>query len=147
MHLKHVSKKAILNMLPIAVFCASLWFFGAYAFFIGFDLLQILSISVVIAFWFLTAVGTIFILFFPYFYWRCYQYEVSEKIISLQKGMFWRTTESVPLNQVQQISVIRDPIDRITGLRKIKVTTAGGDIVIRFLSKQQSQSLEWILKN
>ena len=144
---KHVSKKAILNMLPTAVFCVTFWLFGAYAFFIGFDLLQISSKKVVIVFWLLIVVVAIFILSFPYFYWRCYRYNISEKNISLKKGIFWRTTESVPLNQVQQISVIRSPIDRITGLRKIKVTTAGGDMFIRFLSKQQSQSLECILKN
>lgn len=139
---KRVSVKAILNMLPVAVFCASFWFFCAYAFFIGFDLLQILSKNMIIVFWLLIASGTIFILSIPYFYWRCYWYAVSEETIMLQKGIFWRTTEAVPINKVHQISVLCSPIDRITGLRKVKVITAGGDMTICFLSRQQVQDFK-----
>ncbi len=143
---KPVSKKAILNLLPASVFFASFWFFGVYAIFIGLGLSQIFPKTAVVVFWCLTVVVTIFILCFPYFYWRWYRYEINKKFISLQKGIFWRSIESAPIKQVHQISVLRSPIDRITGLSKVRVITAGGDIVIRFLSKQQVQEFEEIFK-
>ena len=52
----------------------------------------------------------------------------------------------VPINRLHQIAISQGPIDRIYGLTKVVVTTAGGEVTIRFLETQKAQDIADTLK-
>lgn len=52
----------------------------------------------------------------------------------------------VPIERLHQITMAQGPIDRVFGLTKVIVTTAGGEVTIRFLEYEKAQQIAEALK-
>ena len=52
----------------------------------------------------------------------------------------------VPIERLHKIAIEKGPIDRMFKLAKVIVTTAGGDVVIRFLEDEKSEFIAYALK-
>lgn len=83
----------------------------------------------------------------PPFRYRRYRYAIDEECIDIREGYLWVEENIVPINRLHQISMNQGPIDRIFGLTKVNVTTAGGEVTIRFLEYDKAQRIADILKN
>ncbi len=79
---------------------------------------------------------------------RCkrYRYAIDDECIDIREGWLWIEEHVVPLNRLHQISMNQGPIDRIYGLTKVVVTTAGGEVTIRFLEYSKAQQIADRLK-
>lgn len=142
MDLKRVSKKAILNMFICAVIWAVL--FLAISLFVWFGVILVETqpkIAVGLIYWGLLIFIEAILLVLPFIRWYRYRYAIDENRIVKSEGIVFITTEIAPIERVHQISVMRGPIDRLTGLAKVIATTAGGEIVIRFLEQELAEEL------
>lgn len=142
MELKRVSKKAIINMLICAVLWAAI-LLGATAY-VWYGIIMLNAEPkryFGIIYWLAVALVETIILISPFIRFYRYRYIIDETRIVKREGLVFITTEMAPIERVHQISVMRGPIDRLTGLSKVRATTAGGEITIRFLEQSVAEEL------
>lgn len=66
--------------------------------------------------------------------WRRWRYEVTEREIDMQRGVFVMTRTLVPMSRVQHVDTRQGPLLRYYGLSTVTITTAGGGHEIPGLS-------------
>lgn len=142
MELKSVNKKAITNMLlAAAIWCFIFIAVGILAWIVflnlGFDFNKVFNIIYFGSIILLCGV----LLIIPFIRYKRYKYQIDDIRIVKQEGIIFKTIETTPIERVHQIAIIRGPIDRLTGLAKVAVTTAGGEIIIRFLDFDEAVKL------
>jgi membrane protein YdbS with pleckstrin-like domain len=89
--------------------------------------------------WVLLAI--IYCIVAPLIRYRRYLYDIDDQKIVVREGLWFIKKDVAPIERVHQISVTRGPIDRIFGLGKVVVTTAGGRVVIRFLEVEEAERI------
>lgn len=72
---------------------------------------------------------------------------MNDECIDIVEGLFFIKRNIVPIERLHKISVERGPIDRIFGLGKVIVTTAGGDVTIRYLELEKAERIAEALKH
>jgi len=71
------------------------------------------------------------ILFYGFVHWysvywfKAYQYQLTEAGLDIHKGVFWKQQNMVPRNRVQHIDITTGPLERRFDLSKLVVHTAG----------------------
>ncbi|RUO33874.1 PH domain-containing protein [Aliidiomarina soli] len=97
----------------------------------------------------LAAILFILILLVMLFFWapRRYQltgYAVSELDVHYRTGALWRKQTAVPVNRIQHVEISQGPIERMLGLSRLSLYTAGGagsDLAIPGLAKSQAAQI------
>lgn len=141
MELKRVSKKAIINMFICSAFWAVILLCIAAYIWFGIILNAQPKSYVSVIYWLaITSIELVF-LTSPFIRFYRYRYIIDETRIVKKEGLIFITTEMAPIERVHQISIMRGPIDRITGLSKVMATTAGGEITVRFLEQSVAEEL------
>ena len=74
----------------------------------------------------------------PYFRFHRYRYEITEEYIDVQEGYIFVERNLVPLERLHKMQTNRGPIDRMFKVAKVTVTTAGGDVTLRFLDEEKA---------
>lgn len=141
MALRQVSKKAIWNMLVGALCWAALLAAALVLVWIWILAPESPHTAYAVGYWLIGGFVLAAVLLSPVIRWRRYRYQIDENRIIMQEGIWFLRTEFAPIERVHQIAVLRGPIDRMTGLAKVVATTAGGEIVIRFLELQTAEEL------
>ena len=77
----------------------------------------------------------------PYFRFHRYRYQIDEECIDIREGYIFVKRDIVPIERLHKMEVSRGPIDRMFGVGKVQVTTAGGDVTIRFLEKEKAEMI------
>lgn len=77
----------------------------------------------------------------PYIRYCRYRYCITDECIDVKEGFLFIARDIVPIERLHKIRTVRGPIDRIFGLTKVIVTTAGGDVTIRFLEEEQADRI------
>ncbi len=77
----------------------------------------------------------------PYFRFHRYRYQITEEFIDIREGYLFVTREIVPIERLHKMETVRGPIDTMFGVAKVKVTTAGGDVTIRFLEQEKAERI------
>lgn len=95
---------------------------------------------------FLMILLTVSGIFSPPFRYQRYRYAIDEECIHIREGFLWIQEHIVPVERLHQIALSQGPIDRIFGLTKVIVTTAGGEVTIRFLEYEKAQLISESLK-
>lgn len=75
-----------------------------------------------------------------------YSYLIDEDCIEVKEGYLFVERNIVPIERLHKIQMERGPIDHLFGLTKLNVTTAGGDVTIRFLEEKVAQQIADQLK-
>lgn len=83
----------------------------------------------------------------PIIRYNRYRYAIDDECIDIVEGLFFIKRNIVPIERLHKISVERGPIDRIFGLGKVIVTTAGGDVTIRYLELEKAERIAEALKH
>lgn len=68
--------------------------------------------------------------------WRRWRYEVTEREVDMQRGVFIMTRTLVPMSRVQHVDTQQGPLLRHYGLSAVTITTAGGGHEIPGLSEE-----------
>ncbi len=83
----------------------------------------------------------------PYIRYCRYQYCITDECIDIKEGFFFIERNIVPIERLHKIQTIRGPIDRMFGLSKVIVTTAGGAVTIRFLEDEVADQIAMNLQH
>ena len=89
----------------------------------------------------------IYLLISPKVRYERYRYSITEDAIDVKEGFIFIKRSIVPIERLHKIAIEKGPIDRIFNLAKVIVTTAGGDVEIRFLEDEKSELIANALKN
>ncbi len=82
----------------------------------------------------------------PFIRYERYRYRFTEEEIDIKEGFLFVERNVVPIERLHKISMLSGPLDRIFGLSKVIVTTAGGDVTIRFLDEKKAEEIVESLK-
>lgn len=88
----------------------------------------------------------LYLLISPKVRYQRYRYSITEDSIDVKEGFLFIKRSIVPIERLHKIAIEKGPIDRIFKLGKVIVTTAGGDVVIRFLEDDKSELIANSLK-
>lgn len=83
----------------------------------------------------------------PFIRYERYRYRFTENDIDVREGILFVERNIVPIERLHKIAMESGPLDRIFGLSKVVVTTAGGDVVIRFLENEKAEKIVERLKD
>lgn len=75
-----------------------------------------------------------------------YRYAIDEEAIRVREGFLWISETTVPMERLHKIKTSQGPIARAFKLSTINVTTAGGDVNIKFLKDDESAEIAELLK-
>lgn len=75
----------------------------------------------------------------PYFRFHRYRYQITEEFIDVREGYIFVERQLVPLERLHKMQTNRGPIDRMFKVAKVTVTTAGGDVTLRFLDEEKAE--------
>lgn len=83
----------------------------------------------------------------PFFRYNRYQYSLTNEEVQVKQGYIFSEHTIVPISRLHKINIEAGPIDRMFGLASVEITTAGGDITIKFLERQKAEQISENLKN
>ena len=83
----------------------------------------------------------------PVIRYNRYRYAIDDECIDIIEGLLFIRRDIVPIERLHKIAVERGPIDRMFGLGKVLVTTAGGDVTIRYLEMEKAEKIAENLKH
>ena len=81
------------------------------------------------------------VLLSPYFRYHRYRYSINEECIDIKEGYIFIKRNIVPIERLHKLQTAKGPIDRLFGVAKVVVTTAGGDVTIRFLEEEKAERI------
>ena len=76
-----------------------------------------------------------------------YRYIIDSANIRVREGIFWIKETIIPMERLHKLQVSQGPIDRMFRLSSVRVTTAGGDGVIKFLADEEASQIAEHLKD
>lgn len=79
--------------------------------------------------------------FSPYFRFHRYRYQITDEFIDVREGYIFVERKLVPLERLHKMQTNKGPIDRIFKVAKVTVTTAGGDVTLRFLDEEKAEHI------
>lgn len=88
----------------------------------------------------------LYLILSPKIRYERYRYSITEDCIDVREGFIFIKRSIVPIERLHKIAIEKGPIDRMFKLAKVIVTTAGGDVVIRFLQDEKSEFIAEALK-
>lgn len=75
----------------------------------------------------------------PWFRYNRYRYKIDDECIDIEEGYIFVERNIVPIERLHKLQIERGPIDKMCGVAKVNVTTAGGDVTIRFLDEARAE--------
>ncbi len=86
-------------------------------------------------------------IFIPKIRYERYRYIIDSEGIRVREGIFWIKETIIPMERLHKLQVSQGPVDRIFKLSSVKVTTAGGDGTIKFLTDGEAAQIAENLKD
>lgn len=77
----------------------------------------------------------------PYFHYNRYRYSINEECIDIREGYLFVKRNIVPIERLHKLEISKGPIDQIFHVAKVTVTTAGGDVTLRFLEEEKAEKI------
>ncbi len=134
----------ILRTLFYTIFFAVLDFFVIPNFFSDWILPKGITTLIIFIF------GVIVAAIYPYYYYKYWKFSVREDEVYIERGVLTRVKTTAPYLRIQHIDVIQSVLDRIYGLGKLVIYTAGtrgADVTIPGLPIEYAEQLRDRLKN
>lgn len=82
----------------------------------------------------------------PYFRYNRYRYSINEECIDIKEGYLFVKRHIVPIERLHKLETSKGPIDQIFHVAKVTVTTAGGDVTLRFLDEEKAEKISESLR-
>lgn len=93
------------------------------------------------------ALAIAYIIAAPKVRYERYRYCIDEEAIRVREGLLWVSESIVPIERLHKIEISQGPIARIFKLSTVCVTTAGGDVKVKFLEDEVAAEIAEKLKN
>ncbi|HOU09620.1 MAG TPA: PH domain-containing protein [Clostridiales bacterium] len=72
---------------------------------------------------------------------RRYRYHIGRDRIEIIEGLLFIRRTIIPVDRIYQIDIRRGPLDNLTGVAKVVVTTAGSAAAFRFLEPEKAEEI------
>jgi len=82
----------------------------------------------------------------PVFRFHRYRYKIDEESIDIIEGYVFTERNIVPIERLHKLQISQGPFDKLCNVARVKVTTAGGDVEIRFLENEKAEKITESLK-
>ena len=69
------------------------------------------------------------------------RYSINEECIDIKEGYLFVKRNIVPIERLHKLQTLKGPIDQMFKVAKVVVTTAGGDVTIRFLEEEKAEQI------
>ncbi len=92
------------------------------------------------------ALAIAYVIAVPHVRYERYRYCIDEEAIRVRQGFIWITEQIVPIERLHKIRISQGPVDRIFKISRVCVTTAGGDVTIKFLKDEKAAEIAEALK-
>ena len=76
-----------------------------------------------------------------------YRYVIGEDSIEIKDGFLFVEINIVPIERIHKITIKKGPIDKLFSLSKVILTTAGGNVTIKFLTDEKVKVIFSILND
>lgn len=83
----------------------------------------------------------------PYFRYHRYRYSINDECIDIKEGYLFVKRDIVPIERLHKLQTARGPLDQLFKVAKVIVTTAGGDVTIRFLEEEKAERIAEALRS
>lgn len=116
-----------------------------FAFFISPGSLSVGSASVVLVFLLATFSLIVLVLVYEYLYWKNFVYTVEEDGLKIVSGVISKNDRDIPLKRIQNIDINRNILQRVLGIAKTDIETAGGgrtEASLKFVEYEKAQKLQ-----
>ena len=94
---------------------------------------------------------SLFLLFYvivsPKVRYSRYRYSIDEEAIRVREGFLWISYSIVPIERLHKIELSQGPIARMFHLFTVNVTTAGGEVDIKFIKEDVANEIAEHLKD
>ena len=77
----------------------------------------------------------------PYFKYHRYRYSINDECIDIREGYLFVERNIVPIERLHKLQTAKGPLDQLFRVAKVVVTTAGGDVTIRFLEEEKAERI------
>lgn len=89
----------------------------------------------------------IYLMICPTIKYERYRYFIGEDSIEIKEGFLFIEINIVPIERIHKITIKKGPIDKLFSLSKVILTTAGGDVTIKFLTDEKVKVISSILND
>lgn len=97
------------------------------------------GIGLLVVAWFVIAVG------YQLVYYQRFEYELTEDTLDIASGVVSRRQREIPIRRVQNVDISRNVVQRLLGLSRIDLETAGGsstEASLRYVSTEEAERLQ-----
>lgn len=94
-----------------------------------------------------TALAIIYSIFSPKVRYARYRYAIDEEAIRVREGFLWISYSLVPIERLHKIELSQGPVARMFGFYTVCVTTAGGEVDIKFIKEDVANEIAEHLKD
>lgn len=131
----------ILQVIIFTIILAAGWGFLNYkSNYVVLEIVSGIAALIIVGFWFFVLVKR----------QKKYAYAIREHDVIYQRGFIFEKTTVIPFVRIQHVSTSRSFLEKLLGLAKLKIFTAGGsgsDIAIPGLKPELSQQLKEAIAN
>lgn len=113
---------------------------GCYACFFAIEDKEVATI-LCIAFGIPSAILALFLLIYPFLYYRRYRYYYDEQRIYISFGVIFHHQIVIPISQLQDIHLFQGPIMQLVKLTSLIVSTAGSNFSVQFLLGEDAKKM------
>ncbi len=96
---------------------------------------------------FLILKDILYLMIWPKIKYERYRYSITEDSIEVKEGFLFVEINVVPIERIHKITIKKGPIDKLFNLSKVILTTAGGDVTIKFLTDEKVKVISSILND
>lgn len=97
------------------------------------------GVGLLVVIWFIIAVG------YQLVYFQRFEYELTEDTLDIASGVISRRQREIPIRRVQNVDISRNVVQRLLGLSRIDLETAGGsstEASLRYVSTEEAERLQ-----
>ena len=95
----------------------------------------------------LLVLAAVCVITIPRIRYERYRYIIDSSNIRVREGILWIKETIIPMERLHKIQVSQGPVDRMFKLSSVRVTTAGGDGMIKFLADDEAALIVEHLKD
>ena len=89
--------------------------------------------------------GSVLVAFWFYLVWRNFSFEITEDTFDIQSGVIQKKKREIPLHRIQNVDVRRNIFQRILGIAKVNLETAGGqtsEASLKYVELEKAQEIQ-----
>ncbi|WP_414836438.1 PH domain-containing protein [Candidatus Nanohalococcus occultus] len=93
---------------------------------------------------------TVVTLVWEYLVWRNYSFYIREENINIRHGVFQKKSREIPLGRIQNVDIKKNVVQRVLGIAKVSLETAGGghtEASLKFIGDEQARQFQRKIRN